>query len=112
MISSIVSTRSSHGANDVRGAQATGDQRGSAIEHAVEDLARVLVTFLPSPVTAATSAVTAETAVIARPNGNAAAPSAAAAEVQKALLFIGSPPAALLCPCLGAAGKQGRESAL
>ena len=38
-----VRAREVHGAHDVRGAQATGDQRGTAIEHAVEDLARVLV---------------------------------------------------------------------
>ena len=68
--------------------------------------------FLPSPVTAVISAVTVETAVNARPNGNAAAPIAAAAERQKDLLFMGRPPTALLCAGQGAAGKQSRDSRL
>ena len=39
----LVRAREVHGAHDVRGAQAAGDHRGTTIEHAVEDLARVLV---------------------------------------------------------------------
>src|SRR5688572_10630902 len=53
-------------------------------------------TFLPSPVTAATSAVTAGTAANAHPSGRPAAPIAAAAETQKVLLFIRLP-TVLLC---------------
>jgi len=51
-------------------------------------------------------AVTAEAAANARPNGNAAAPIAAAAETQKALLFMGSSRTALLCAGGAVAGKR------